>query len=144
MYALDVVTFSGNIGDSMKRLCVAFFRYLLAGGFGFVLDYAVLALCYEVFHIHYLLSSGAGFMVGLVFVYLVSNKWVFSTRRMKDKAWLEFVVFSVIGVIGLLLTILFMWFFVDVCKIYPLISKLVTTTLVLFWNFAGRKIILYS
>ena len=130
-------------GD-VKELVISFTRYMLAGGLGFVIDYAVLALLYEVLGLHYLVSSAAGFTAGLIFVYVSSNKWVFTCRRMGNKAWLEFIIFAIIGIIGLGLTLLFMWLFVDVCHIYPLISKLFTTALVLLWNFSARKIILYS
>ena len=127
-----------------KRLIAAFFRYAIAGGIGFVLDYGVLTICYEVLGLHYLVASVTGFVAGMVFVYLCSNKWVFATRSMADKAWLEFAIFAIIGVVGLGLTVLMMWIFVEVFKIYPLISKLFTTALVLLWNFFARKIILYT
>lgn len=136
-------TFTPKYAD-LQQLCVAFVRYLVAGGLGFVLDYATLALCYEILGLHYLLASALGFLMGLIFVYISSNKWVFTRRRMEARAWLEFLIFALIGIIGLGLTLLFMWIFVDVCRIYPLISKLITTALVLLWNFFARKIILYS
>lgn len=125
-------------------LIAAFAKYLVAGGMGFIIDYTVLVICFNLLGWHYLLSSILGFIAGLIFVYITSNKWVFSRRKMADKAVVEFIIFAVIGIIGLGLTVLFMWFFVDICGIYPLISKLITTALVLLWNFGARKIILYS
>ena len=119
-------------------------RYLVAGGLGFVIDYGALALCYEILGLHYLLSSAVGFTLGLVLVYISSNRWVFTKRRLPDKTALEFLIFAIIGIAGLGLTVLFMWFFVDICRIYPLIAKLFTTILVLLWNFGSRKVILYS
>lgn len=133
-----------RIATRVRGIVGSFVRYMLAGGLGFVIDYVVLAVLYEVMGIHYLASSAAGFMAGLIFVYITSNKWVFTHRRMENKAWLEFLIFAVIGVMGLGFTLLFMWLFVDVCHIYPLISKFFTTALVLLWNFSARKIILYT
>ena len=129
---------------NLNQTCISFMRYLVAGGLGFVIDYGTLALCYEVIGLHYLLSAMAGFSLGLVFVYISSNRWVFFKRRLPDKVWLEFLIFASIGIAGLGLTVLFMWVFVDVCGIYPLIAKLFTTFLVLLWNFGSRKVILYS
>lgn len=125
-------------------LIAAFAKYLVAGGMGFMIDYTVLVVCFNLLSMHYLISSILGFVAGLIFVYITSNKWVFSRRKMADKAVAEFIIFAIIGIIGLGLTVLFMWFFVDICGIYPLISKLITTALVLLWNFGARKIILYS
>ena len=136
--------FSKMMTAGVRRFVTSFVRYMLAGGLGFIIDYAVLIVCYEMLGSHYLVSSAAGFIAGLIFVYITSNKWVFPTRRMEQKRWLEFTIFAVIGVVGIGLTMLFMWFFVDVCHIHPLISKLFTTALVLFWNFLARKNVLYS
>ena len=133
-----------RVTADVNGLVATFARYLLVGGLGFVLDYAVLTVCYELLEIHYLIAAATGFIVGLIVVYITSNKWVFSCRRMENKKWLEFIIFTVIGVVGIGFTLLFMWFFVDVCHIHPLISKLFTTALVLLWNFSVRKIILYS
>ncbi len=127
----------------LKEFISSFVRYLVAGGAGFLIDYGIFATCHEVFGWHHLLSATIGFICGLVFVYVVSNKWVFTNRKMQHQQVVEFIVFSVIGVIGLLLTVLFMWIFTDVCSIHALISKLLTTALVLVWNFGARKYILY-
>ena len=127
----------------LKELIFSFVRYLVAGGAGFLIDYGIFATCHEVFGVHHLLSATIGFICGLVFVYVVSNKWVFANRKMQHQQVVEFIVFTVIGLIGLLLTVLFMWLLTDVCSIHALISKLLTTALVLVWNFGTRKFILY-
>ena len=123
---------------------LSFSKYVLAGGSGFLLDYLVLTICFELLGLHYLCASSLGFVAGLIFVYLLSNRWVFSRRRLRERAGTEFLVFAIIGVLGLVLTVFLMWLFVDVVCIYPLIAKLITTALVLLWNFGARKIILYS
>ena len=130
---------SPRVHDIFKSFC----KYLLAGGAGFLLDFGTLYLCFNVLGMHYLISAILGFIVGLVFVYISSNKWVFGKRQMGDRQMLEFSLFTVIGIVGLGLTVLFMWLFVDLLGIYPLIAKLITTGLVLIWNFGARKYLLY-
>lgn len=122
----------------------SFAKYLVAGGAGFIVDYSVLTLCYVLLGCHYLISAALGFVAGLVFVYISSNKWVFTHRRLKDNVAMEFFVFAIIGIIGLFLTVLFMWVFVDVAGLCPLVAKLITTAMVLMWNYGARKMILYS
>lgn len=124
-------------------LIASFMRYLVAGGAGFLLDYGVLLFCYEVVGIHYLIASALGFIAGLIFVYVSSNKWVFGHRKMEECKVKEFSIFSLIGIVGLLLTVLFMWVFTDELGMPPRISKLFTTALVLLWNFGARKYVLY-
>lgn len=110
---------------------------------GFALDFGTLYLLFNILGVNYLLAAGIAFAVGLVFVYFSSNRWVFEKRQMEDKQVLEFTLFAVIGVVGLGLTVLFMWLLVDFVGLYPLIAKLITTGLVLIWNFGARKYLLY-
>lgn len=110
---------------------------------GFLIDFGVLAFCYSILGAHYLLSASLGFTTGLIFVYVSSNKWVFDTRQMKNHRAIEFLIFLAIGLIGLLLTNVLMWAFVDGLHLHALIAKLFTTAVVLLWNFGARKYILY-
>ncbi len=129
--------------SSAKPLFLSFAKYALVGGGGAVLDFGTLMLAYEVFGWHYLLACALGFTVGLVFVYFLSNVWVFSQRRMGDSPAREFVVFTLIGLAGLALTQLFMWSFVDGLGLPVALAKIITMGLVLCWNFGARKWILY-
>jgi len=134
---------SADLSQQLRHLLNSFLRYLVAGGAGFLIDYSVLALCYHVFGWHYLLAAALGFLLGLVFVYVASNAWVFESRKLRGQSFTEFFLFTVIGLVGLLLTTAFMWLFVEKATFPPLIAKLVTTALVLLWNFGARKFLLY-
>ncbi|MGN0874326.1 MAG: GtrA family protein, partial [Akkermansia sp.] len=81
---------------AIKSLFTSFCKYLLAGGMAFVVDFATLFLCRDLLGLHYLLAAALGFIVGLVAVYIASNKWVFDRRRMKEKKTLEFSIFALI------------------------------------------------
>lgn len=128
---------------SIRKLFSTFCKYLVAGGMGFLLDFGTLYLLFNILGINYLLAAAIAFTVGLVFVYFSSNKWVFDERRMEGRQVLEFTLFAIIGLVGLGLTVLFMWLLVDFVGIYPLVAKLITTGLVLCWNFGARKYLLY-
>ena len=128
---------------SVKPLFLSFVKYALVGGGGAVLDFGTLMLAYGLFGWHYLVATAFGFIVGLVFVYVLSNLWVFNQRRMGDSPAREFAVFTLIGLAGLALTQLFMWSFVDGLGLPVVPAKLITMALVLCWNFGARKWILY-
>lgn len=127
----------------IHKLFISFCKYLVAGGMGFVLDFCTLYLLFNILGVNYLLAAGIAFVAGLVFVYFFSNRWVFEKRQMGGQQVLEFTLFAVIGVVGLGFTVLFMWLLVDMGGLYPLIAKLITTGLVLCWNFGARKYFLY-
>ena len=42
-----------------------------------------------------------------------------------------------------MLTTLLMYFFTSHLQVYFMVSKLISSILVFFWNFLGRKILLY-
>lgn len=132
-----------HILTRLKPFLISFAKYLLAGGMGFIVDYTTLFLLYSYLSVNYLFAAGAAFGAGIVFVYVCSNRWVFNKRQMQHKQWLEFLIFTIIGIIGLLLTIFFMWLFVNLCGMHPLIAKPVTIAPVFMWNYSARKIILY-
>lgn len=122
---------------------IQLFRYTLTGGVAFLADLGTLFACTEYLKIHYLVSTAAGFCVGLIINYALSINWVFSGRKMKNR-FAEFSVFAVIGVIGLGLNEILMYGFTDLLGIYYVYSKLITTVIVLFWNFFARKFILFN
>ena len=122
---------------------IQFFRYLFVGGFAFLIDSGLLYILTEYAHLHYLFSATFGFIFGLVINYLLSKIWVFSSNTIK-KQWVEFIVFSLIGIVGLGLNNLFLWIFTDYCSIHYMLSKVLTTIIVFFWNFLARKFILFN
>lgn len=119
------------------------FRYTFVGGFAFLVDFGTLFTLTEFLKIHYLVSAGIAFIFGLIVNYFLSVKWVFNNRVM-DNRLLEFLLFTLIGFVGLLLNELFLWILTDIFLIYYLLSKIVTTAVVYFWNFFLRKLLLFN
>lgn len=119
------------------------FRYTFVGGFAFLVDFGTLFLLTEFLKIHYLISAGIAFIFGLIVNYFLSIKWVFNSRVMENRL-LEFLLFTLIGFIGLLLNELFLWILTDILLIYYLLSKIITTIIVYFWNFFLRKLLLFN
>lgn len=117
-------------------------RYTFVGGFAFLIDFGALYILTEFAHLHYLLSAGIAFLLGLLTNYILSIRWVFATRIIRDKK-LEFIIFAVIGLIGLGLNELFLWIFTDLLVIHYLVSKILTAMIVYMWNFFVRKLILF-
>lgn len=121
---------------------VQLFRYGFVGGTAFVVDFVALYLFTEVCHIYYLVSASLSFVLGLVVNYLLSTVWIFRDGKMKNR-WMEFIVFALIGVVGLGLNALVMWFFTDLLSVYYMASKAISTAIVFLWNFFARKLILF-
>lgn len=129
----------GKTGNTYIQL----FRYLLSGGTAFIIDIGVMVLLKEVLGVNYLLASVIGFIVGLIFTYILSIRWIFNERRLANR-WNELVIFALIGVVGIGLTWIFMKIFTEILLIYYVISKVLTTIIVSLWNFTAKKLILFT
>ena len=124
-------------------LSIQLFRYFLVGGLAFLVDYGSLWFLTDVCGLHYLLSAAIAFLLGLTCNYLLSRVWVFDSNRLENR-WAEFLVFALIGVVGLGINELVMYLCTDVLQLHYLLSKLLSTALVFFWNFFARKFILFN
>ena len=122
---------------------VQLFRYAFVGGAAFIVDFGTLYLLTNYLGIHYLVSATISFILGLATNYILSIVWVFNNSKLQSRFW-EFVIFAIIGVIGLGLNALIMYIATDLCSIHYLLSKIISTIIVFFWNFFARKIILFK
>ncbi|HRE17158.1 MAG TPA: GtrA family protein [Rhodocyclaceae bacterium] len=120
-----------------------FVQYTLVGGFAFAVDFTALFLLTEKFELHYLVSASIAFLVGLVANYLVCVVWIFDYRALQNKAH-EFAVFSLIGLVGLLLNNFLMSTFTELLGLHYLLSKAGAAALILFFNFFFRRLLLFS
>ncbi|MCX7648798.1 MAG: GtrA family protein [Elusimicrobiales bacterium] len=126
----------------MDKTIIQFFKYILIGGSAFLIDYSLLWILTERFNFFYLISSAISFISGLIFNYLLSVRWVFDKRKLKNKK-LEFLFFSLVGIAGLAINQLSIWFFTEKLKIFYMYSKLLSSAIVLLWNFGVRKFFLF-
>jgi putative flippase GtrA len=124
------------------NIVIQFFRYGFSGAVAFAVDFSLLYVLTDFFHIYYLISAAISFIPGITVNYLLSIHWVFNKRLLKNKK-VEFLFFILIGIGGLALNELFMWFFTDVAGFYYLISKIISTGLGYLWNFFAKKFFLF-
>ena len=122
----------------MGKIIRQFLRFSAVGITAFVIDYGLLALLTEVFGINYLVSATIAFIVATVFNYLASMKYVF-THKEGMKRTREFVIFTVISIIGLLMTNGGMILGVEVIHGHYLIVKIVVAAIVSIYSFIARK-----
>lgn len=125
----------------LAGLLIQLVKFGIVGVISTLLDYGLMILFTEVFGIYYLLSSTLSYLISLVFNYLASMKYVFHGKENVSK-WKEFVIFSVLCLIGMGINQLVLWLIVEYLSIDYRISKLLATAVVMVWNFVTRKIFL--
>lgn len=135
----------------LKALVFEFMRYVVVGGIAFVVDAGTLYLLKR-----FVLSGGSdwelfvctalGFVAGLAVNYILSLVFVFKQKNNKNsgKSVAGFLIFAVVGLIGLGLTELGMYIGVQVWGWHVLITKVLVAGIVLVWNYAGRKIFVFG
>jgi putative flippase GtrA len=119
------------------------FKYAVAGGVAFLVDFSVLYACTEFLHLHYLLSNLLGYFSGLLITYALNTHWVFNYRRYRKKTWLEFLIFNVIVVASLGLNQGMMAALVGMWGMYYLSAKIVSSFFVTAFNYFAKKFILF-
>lgn len=124
------------------RTGIQFLRYIIVGGIAFLVDFGSLYILTDYIGIYYLISAAIAFILGLIANYFFSISWVFNKRTFDNKPF-EFGVFAIIGIMGLGLNEILIWFFTAELSFYYLISKILTAIIILFWNFFARKLTLF-
>ena len=118
---------------------IQFFRYIFVGGIAAVINIGTLYILKDIFNLYYLIANAIGFILGLVTNYILSKILIFTKEKMNN-SMIEFTIYAMIGIIGLVLDSLFMWLFTSKLGIYYLLAKIISTALVFIWNFGARKI----
>ncbi len=125
------------------KTTVQLFRYIFVGGAAFIVDFLTLFILTDFFGIYYLISAAIAFILGLFANYILSINWVFNSRKLENKNF-EFGLFAIIGIVGLGLNEVLIWFFTQNLLLFYLYSKIFAAIIILFWNFFARKIILFK
>lgn len=121
------------------------------GGIAFLADYGTLFAFRELILTgdtpwELLVSTAAGFVVGLAVNYILSLTFVFRKKDNKGngKSVAAFLIFTVVGIIGLGLTELIMYLGAELLRISYLIVKVGAAAIVLVWNYVGRKVLIFD
>ena len=136
------------------KIFAEFFRYTIVGGIAFLADAGSLAFFREIVFKKnqsewtMAVCVAIGFTVGLLVNYTLSLVFVFrSDRQQKQGRTVKaFILYAVIGLVGFGLTELGMYIGVRIvgsAGLWYLLVKCFVAGIVLVWNYAGRKILIF-
>lgn len=118
-------------------------RYVLSGGLAFCVDFGLMVVLREWGGVPEAFAAAAGNFAGLIITYVLSVVWIFDRRRFEN-VYVEFGLFFLIGLSGTALTYGLMRLFSGRWGLYYMVAKLITVALVTLWNFAAKKLLLFS
>lgn len=128
---------------------IQFFRYCFVGGLATVAEGLTLWLLQHFLFsdqmpVLVFLSQAIAFVVGTVTNFVVSRLFVFQSSKKSMGITGEFIVVFIISAIGLLIKEGLLWLFHIQIGIHYMIVWAAATLLVLIWNYAARRIIIYK
>ncbi len=118
-------------------------RYLIASAIALAVDAGVYVALIRLGGVHYLAAAPAGFALGIAVIYVLSTRWAFRKRRLASVRS-EFLLFTLIGLAGLLVNQLVIYVCVDRLSISYEFAKLASAAIVFGFNFIGRKLVLFT
>lgn len=124
-----------------KELLNQIFKFIIVGGIATLIDWVIYYMLNSILNINPLISNIFSFTISLIYNYIASVKWVFVVSKKKNKKRI-FIEFGFLSIIGLLLSEFIIWILVDKLLINSLISKIISTAIVMVFNFITRKIFL--
>ena len=124
-----------------KELLNQIFKFIIVGGIATIIDWAIFYILNSIFNINPLISNIFSFTISLIYNYIASVKWVFVVSKKKNSKRI-FIEFVFLSIIGLLISEFIIWLLVDKLLINSLISKIISTAIVMVFNFITRKIFL--
>lgn len=121
-----------------KNNIIQFVKYCFVGGLATIFDWGTYSLLLY-WNVEYLPATAGGFIIGIIINYIISKKTVFTTESKVGKC--DLLLYFVIGLIGLCFSIALMYGFVDILSVNKIFARMITTAIVLIWNFLARKVI---
>ncbi len=121
-----------------KKLMKQIMKFIVVGGIATLLDWIIYYILYNYVHIPPLIANVISFSISVVYNYFASIKWVFEVDQEKSKKKL-FFLFLLFSIIGLLISELLLWIMINHLNIHEMISKIITTIVVMIFNFITRK-----
>lgn len=118
-------------------------RYLGASAVALAADAGTYVALIRGAGVDYLVAAPVSFLLGLLVIYVISTRWVFTRRRLSD-ARVEFAIFATIGVVGLCLNQLVIYAGVAHLGQPAEAAKLASVALVFGFNFVSRKLLLFT
>ena len=126
--------------EQVRRMAAkyaVFLKYAFVGCLGTAIDLGSLYVFIDRLHIHLLVATALSFMLAVINNFTLNKYWTFQNKSSNVRK--QFIKFLIVSTIGLMLTEMCMAFFVYALNIWYMASKLITSGLVLMWNFLANK-----
>lgn len=115
-----------------------FLKYCIGGGIGFIIYFGTLYGLTEFANLWYLASATVAFFTSAAANYFFQRYITFKDNK-TDKVWQQFLVFSAVAIVGLLINNSILYIAVEFLNIWYVIAAFMAAAIVLIWNFIANK-----
>jgi len=122
---------------SLIKQFLPFFKYCIVGTSGTFVDFASLYVMVEYMGVNVYVGATLAFLFAVVNNFTFNKIWTFKNKAKTYRKL--FIKFLIVSCVGLLITLSFMFFFVNILGIWYMLAKILTAPFVLTWNFLGNK-----
>lgn len=116
------------------------FRFAFTGGVCFVVEFLCLTLMVELLRVPVLIATAIAFLISVAVNYVLCVKWVFTGAQ--DGGAAVRTAFLITSGMGFGLNELFMWLLNIVLGVHYMIAKVISTLLVMIWNYFTKRLVL--
>lgn len=121
---------------------IQFIRHVFVGGFASIVDWILFYLFALELNIYYQFSLILSFSIATTINYILSKILTFKCKSKKITR--QFLLFLFFSIITLLLSMLLMFIMVDMIFLEKMISRILTTFILLLFNFFVSKKLIFN
>lgn len=115
-------------------------RFAFTGGVCFLVEFLCLTLLVELLHVPVLIATAIAFLISVAVNYILCVRWVFTGAR-EGSAGVK-ATFLLTSGMGFVLNEVFMWLLNIVLGVHYMIAKVISTLLVMIWNYFTKRMVL--
>ena len=121
-----------------NKLLIQIIKFIMVGGSATILDWLLYYVLYNYLNVSPLIANVLSYSISTIYNYFMSVKCVFNVndKYSKKKA---FTIFIILSLIGLLLSELLIYIMIDKLNMNKMLSKIISTILVMIFNFITKK-----
>jgi putative flippase GtrA len=111
-------------------------KFISVGAIATIIQYAIFILLIEFFYVEAVMASAFGYGLSSILNYLLNYHFTFSSNAKHSVAALKF---TIVVIVGLSLNSLIMYILVNLFSCHYLLAQIITTGVVLIFNFVVHK-----
>lgn len=114
------------------------FKYSIVGASGTIIDLFGLFILVHFFQFEVLVATTISFILAATNNFIWNKKWTFKNKSRSYHH--QYIKFLLVSIVGLIFTLILMYGLHEVLDIWYMYAKVITSLVVLYWNYFGNKI----